>query len=212
MMKRRFAAIAVFCAALVGTFGGGIAPSLAAEAQSSEHAPSGEAASAVAYLRKSPIETNAPSGEAMASALAYLRKSPIAASILQKVLSNPNVFVRDGKGGSADEFLLCETTDGEKCGIIVWDKTLAVSYPESGAIQSSALQFMHEAIHAYDYLANPIEYDKRRSTRNLLYDDEEERFAISIERQIADELGEYQRETHHGSTIVVHDVTFHRTL
>ena len=80
--------------------------------------------------------------------------------------------------------------------------------PDDGnRLISPALLLIHEMIHAMHYIDNSDDYIKRGNKTNLRYDDDEEKETIILEKKIAAEIGEYQRETHHGRYVYVDSIT-----
>jgi len=98
--------------------------------------------------------------------------------------------------------------NSEKATVIFWHPHMANMVDDgSSKMISPALLLIHEMIHATHYFEDSEKYEERSEKSDIKYDSQEERETIAIERKIAGELGEYQRETHHGRYIDVGSVT-----
>jgi hypothetical protein len=134
------------------------------------------------------VVTNATSADraALNLALSYLSKSPTAMAFLQQAADKGVIIniVHDGRDQYFD-------------GTIDWDpkSALAVITNTAGVgtvgVQSAALGLAHEAAHAID--PNPIAI---QNTKDPIYDDLGERYAVGQENIIASDLGEPQRFNH----------------
>ena len=140
---------------------------------------------------------------------AYLSKSPTAMNVIKKIHAR-NVYYRMPGKNEDDR---CEPI-WERVGksddavVIFWNPHMANMVDDgSSKMISPALLLVHEMIHANHYFEDGQKYEERSEKTDIRYDTQEEKMTIVLERKIAMELGEYQRETHHGRYIDVGVVT-----
>lgn len=138
---------------------------------------------------------------ALDEALKYLERSPTAQRYLAMAATERAIEVNINTAGSTNQ----------SAGTIKWDpsKGLSIVKPDMSAagVQSPALGFMHELIHALDpntYNPDSPEY------HNDQWDNDAEEYAGLIEMQVAKELGEPVRENHLGiKDVPMNNTTMH---
>jgi uncharacterized protein RhaS with RHS repeats len=142
------------------------------------------------------------------AAINYLNRSPAAAAIIQQLQHSPDTYKININSVQHDSF--SDPGLNGHGGNIYWDPNAAVysnnDQNNSFGTLTPAMALLHEMEHAAAYDCDKKGYEDRRADDSVgpnWTDAEEKRNITGPERQVANQLGEYIRNTHYGTPITV---------